>query len=370
MIYNFIFELTKSILTFLTSSPHESISTVVAMAVSSIIPVAFIIPFALFAVYLERKVSAHMQDRLGPMVTGWHGWLQTVADILKLIQKEDIVASKADKPLFNIAPVLAFTGCYAAFAAIPFSSAYIGTNIDLGLIYIVAVTSLVVAGILMAGWASNNKYSLIGAVRSAAQIISYEIPTVLVILTVIVVTNTLSLYELSVKQTGNIYNWLIFGGFITGWHKFAIIPFMFIGFVIIFISTLAEVNRTPFDIPEAESELVGGYHTEYSGMKFAMFFLAEYANMFAVSAIVASIFLGGFQSPFGYLGNLIGAHWLVPIEQFFWFTAKGIFFVFVQMWLRWTLPRLRVDQLMTMCWKYLIPIAVFNLLIVALIMIL
>ncbi len=356
MIYDFLLQLTGN--------------AAISSLINSIIPLTFIIPFALFAVYLERKVSAHMQDRLGPMRVGWHGWLQSFADILKLLQKEDIVTADADKKLFNFAPVLVFAGSYAAFAAIPFSSAYIGTNLDLGLLYIVAVTSLVVAGILMAGWGSNNKYSLLGAVRSAAQIVSYEIPTTLVIVTVIVMTGTLNLHKLSTDQTSSFYNWLIFGGYAAGWHKFALIPSMFVGFLVIFISTLAEVNRTPFDIPEAESELVAGYHTEYSGMKFAMFFLAEYANMFAVSAIVATIFFGGFQSPFGYLGNTLGISWLRPIEEFFWFASKGIFFVFVQMWLRWTLPRLRVDQLMAMCWKYLIPIAVVNLIIVALIMVL
>ncbi len=337
----------------------------------SLLPLfVFILPFALFAVLLERKVSAHMQDRLGPMRVGYHGILQTVADILKLMQKEDIVPEGTDKPLFNIAPALVFAGSYAVFAAIPFSGAFIGANIDLGLFYIVAVSGLVVAGILMAGWASNNKYSLLGSMRSAAQIISYEIPTMIVVLTIVMVTGTLNLYTLSEMQTGYFWNWIIFGGPDFGISKFVFIPLMIVAFVIIYLSTLAEVNRTPFDIPEAESELVAGYHTEYSGMKFAMFFLAEYANMFAVSAIVSAIFFGGFQSPFGYLGNTLGIHWLVPIEQFFWFTAKGIFFVFVQMWLRWTLPRLRVDQLMALCWKYLIPIAFVNLLIVGLITVL
>lgn len=356
MIYNFFYELTGN--------------TILAHAINAALPLVFLVPFALFSVWLERKVSAHIQDRLGPMRVGFHGWLQTIADIVKLLQKEDIVASNADKKLFNVAPVLVFAGSYAAFAAIPFSSAYIGANVDLGLLYIVAVTGLVVAGILMAGWGSNNKYSLLGAMRSAAQIISYEIPTVLVILTIVMLFGSLNLYYLSEEQSSNIFNWIIFGGFEEGWKKFAYIPFMFVGFIIIYISTLAEVNRTPFDIPEAESELVAGYHVEYSGMKFAMFFLAEYANMFAVSVIVSSIFLGGYQSPFGYLGNTLGAEWLIPIEQFIWFSLKGIFFVFVQMWLRWTLPRLRVDQLMLVCWKYLIPIAFVNLLIVGLIAVL
>lgn len=343
-------------------------SEIISGVILALLPLfAFILPFALFAVYLERKVSAHMQDRLGPMRVGWHGWKQTIADILKLIQKEDIVAKDNDKFLFNLSPIIVFTGSYAAFAVIPFSSYFIGSNIDLGIFYIIAITGLSVAGILMAGWSSNNKYSLLGSMRSVAQIISYEIPTILVVLSIVMVTSSMNLHTLSEMQTGYFWNWFIFGGPGLGLTKFLLIPFMIIGFLVIYISTLAEVNRTPFDIPEAESELVSGYHTEYSGMKFAMFFLAEYANMFAVSAIVVALFLGGYQSPFGYLGNLFNAHWLIPIEQFFWFTFKGVFFVFVQMWLRWTLPRLRVDQLMTTSWKYLIPIAFVNLLIIGLI---
>ncbi|MCZ7603860.1 MAG: NADH-quinone oxidoreductase subunit NuoH [Melioribacteraceae bacterium] len=341
---------------------------VIAYIIGGALPLfVFILPFALFAVYLERKVSGFMQDRLGPMRTGPYGILQTIADILKLIQKEDITASDTDKKFFNLAPYLTFAGSYAAFAAIPFSDMYIGTGAEVGIFFIVAISSLVVAGLLMAGWSSNNKYSLLGAMRSAAQIISYEIPTALVILTIVMITGTLSLHEMTEMQTAYFWNWMIFGG--AGWSvtKFLLIPFMFVAFIIFYISSLAEVNRTPFDIPEAESELVAGYHTEYSGMKFAMFFLAEYANMFAVSAIAVTIFLGGYQSPFGYLGNTLGLTWLVPIEQLFWFTSKGIFFVFVQMWLRWTLPRLRVDQLMALCWKYLIPYAILNLIIVGII---
>ena len=343
-------------------------SGILSAFIISLLPLfIFILPFALFAVLAERKVSAHMQDRLGPMRVGYHGILQTIADIVKLLQKEDLVPSATDKPLFNFAPYLVFAGSYAAFAAIPFSGVFIGTQIDLGLIYIVGVTGLVVAGILMAGWASNNKYSLLGAMRSAAQIISYEIPTLLIIVTLIMITGTLNLHTLSEMQTGHFWNWMILGGPVLGIQKVLLIPFMIFGCLIIFISTLAEVNRTPFDIPEAESELVSGYHTEYSGMKFAMFFLAEYANMFAVSAIVSVLFFGGFQSPFGYLGNTLNLPWLIPIEQFFWFTFKGLFFVFVQMWLRWTLPRFRVDQLMAFCWKYLIPFSFIILIIVGLI---
>jgi NADH-quinone oxidoreductase subunit H len=357
MIYDWLYSLTGS--------------EIIAAGVQSLLPLfLFILPFALIAVLLERKVSAHMQDRLGPMRVGYHGLLQTVADIIKLVQKEDIVAADNDKKFFDLSPVIVFAGSYAAFAAIPFSGAFMGSNIDLGIIYIIAVTGLVVAGILMGGWSSNNKYSLLGAMRAAAQIISYEIPTLLIVVTVIMITGTMNLYTMSEWQTGYFWNWLILGGPEFGIVKILLIPLMLMAFLIIFLSTLAEVNRTPFDIPEAESEIVAGYHTEYSGMKFAMFFLAEYANMFAVSAIVSALFLGGYQSPFGYLGNALEISWMIPIEQFFWFTAKGVFFVIVQMWLRWTLPRFRVDQLMSFCWKYLIPFSFVILLLVGLITVL
>ncbi|MBI4548893.1 MAG: NADH-quinone oxidoreductase subunit NuoH [Ignavibacteriae bacterium] len=305
----------------------------------AVVPLMWVLPYALFAVWLERKVSAHMQDRLGPMRTGgWHGWAQTIADILKLIQKEDIVPKAADRKLHFLAPFVVFIGSYAAFAAIPFSSAYIGSNINIGLFYIIAVSSLVVVGILMAGWSSNNKWSLLGAMRSAAQIVSYEIPTALALLSIVMIAGTLDLQEINHMQTGWFWNWYLFKKF----------PFVFIAFVIYSVASLAETNRTPFDIPEAESELVAGYHTEYSGMKFALFFLAEYANMFAVSAIGATLFLGGWNSPFG---NFMSG----PLWGVFWFLSKGMFFVFVQMWLRWTLPRLRVDQLMYVSWKVLTP---------------
>ncbi len=312
---------------------------VVLYTLLAFVPLLFIIPYALFAVWLERKVSAHMQDRLGPMrVGGWHGWAQTIADILKLIQKEDIVPSAADGKLHFLAPFVVFVGSYAAFAAIPFSSAYVGSGINLGLFYIIAVSSLVVVGILMAGWSSNNKWSLYGAMRAAAQIVSYEIPAALALLTVVMITGTLDLQAMNHLQAGPFWNWFAFAKF----------PFVFLAFVIYFVASLAETNRTPFDIPEAESELVAGYHTEYSGMKFAIFFLAEYGNMFAVSAIGATVFLGGWNSPFGEFLN-------GPVWGAFWFISKGMFFVFVQMWLRWTLPRLRVDQLMHISWKVLTP---------------
>ncbi len=354
MIYNFILDLTGS--------------GIIAGLVNSAVPLLFLLPFALIAVYAERKISGYMQDRYGPNRVGPYGLLQTAADILKLMQKEDIVPNNANKILFLISPIIVFTASYGVYAAIPFTSAYLGSNVDLGLLFILGISGLVVAGILLGGWASNNKYALIGAMRSAAQVVSYEIPTMFVILSVVAISGSFNLLELSNQQGGNIFNWYLFGGPELGWQKFALIPFMVVGFIIIFTSTLAEVNRTPFDIPEAESELVAGFHTEYTGMKFAFFFLAEYSNMFAVSAIITALFLGGFHSPFGYIGSVTGAEWLIPIEQFAWFTIKGLLFVFVQMWLRWTLPRLRVDQLMTVCWKYLIPISFVNFLIIAFIM--
>ncbi|MBK7107296.1 MAG: NADH-quinone oxidoreductase subunit NuoH [Ignavibacteriae bacterium] len=341
---------------------------IVAFFVAAALPLfLFILPYALFAVLAERKVSAHMQDRLGPMRTGYHGIFQTVADILKLIQKEDIVANSIDKKLFNFAPFLVFMGSFAAFAVIPFSSFFMGSSIDIGLFFFLAISSFMVAGILMGGWSSNNKYSLLGAMRSVSQIISYEIPTAIVVITMVMLTSTLNLDTITNQQTAFFWNWNILGGTAPGIAKFLLIPLMIGSFIIIFISTLAEVNRTPFDIPEAESELVSGFFTEYSGMKFAMFFLAEYANMLAVSFLISVLFFGGYHSPIGYLGNTLGIEWLIPIEQAIWFASKGITFVIVQMWLRWTLPRLRVDQLMTVCWKYLIPYSIAILLLVGLI---
>jgi NADH-quinone oxidoreductase subunit H len=323
-----------------------------------IIPVPvliFLIIFVLGAVLAERKVSAYMQDRYGPNRVG-RGILQTMVDGIKLVQKEDTTPANADKLLYNIAPFIVFVATFMGYAVIPFCSLYIGTDLNVGIFFFLAITSLSIVGILLAGWSSNNKYSLFGAMRSVAQIVSYEIPTALSILVVVMIAGTLSMQEIVELQGGGIFNWFIFGGSGSA-TKFILLPFLFAAFMVLYISTLAETNRTPFDIPEAESELVAGFHTEYSGMKFAMFFFAEYGQMFAVSAVVATLFLGGWQSPFGELIPILNT----PIAQIFWFLIKGIFFVFIQMWLRWTLPRLRVDQLMILCWKYLIPVSFINL---------
>lgn len=324
------------------------------LIVYSIIPLMLVLLFVLFAVWMERKVAGHVQDRLGPMRTGgWHGWAQTIADLMKMIQKEDIVPAKADRYLFKMAPFIAFGASYSAFVAIPLSSAYIGSMFDVGVFYVVAITSLLSVAIIMAGWASNNKWSLLGAMRTAAQTVSYEVPTIATILSVVVVTGTLNLMEVTELQSGNnvlgfLPNWIIF-------HS----PFMIVAFVIFFISMLAESHRAPFDLPESESELVGGYQTEYSGMRWGVFMLTEYADMLLLALVGATLFFGGWNSPFGEV--LSG-----PLWGFFWMMLKGMTLVFVMMWLRWTLPRLRVDQLMNVCWKYLIPVSFVNLVFIAL----
>ncbi len=329
----------------------------------ALVPLVFILLYALVTIYVEMKMAAHIQDRLAYMHTGWHGTLQPIADMLKLLQKEDIIPTAANKTLFTFAPYLVFVGTYASFAVLPFSSSFIGSNIDIGIFYLVAISSLVVVGLLMAGWASNNKWSLLGAFRSAAQIISYEIPAAMAILGIVMVVGSMSLQSITEYQAGGIQNWLIFGGQLVLWKKLVSIPFMFILFMVYLVAAMAEVNRTPFDLPEAESELVQGYNTEYSGMKFAIFYLAEYANLFVVSALVIILFFGGWSSPFG---NFMSG----PIWNAFWFITKGMLFVCINIWLRWTLPRLRVDQLMYVSWKVLTPFAMFAVIALGLILVL
>jgi NADH-quinone oxidoreductase subunit H len=317
----------------------ELVRSAMPALVTSVILFAVICIIVLFLVWLERKVSAHMQDRLGPMyVGGWHGWAQTIADALKLLLKEDIIPESADPFLYRLAPFIVFLGAFAAYVVIPFGATGIVSDLNIGVLYVVAVTSLSVIGIIMAGWASNNKYSLYGGMRAAAQMVSYEIPAALAIMTVIIQVGSLSMVEIVKAQDGGIQNWFLFSN-----------PFTFLGFVVYFISSLAEVNRTPFDIPEAESELVAGFHTEYSGMRFAFFFLAEYANMFVVASVATTLFLGGWTQvwPASLAGQIIPG----PIVFF----LKAMVVIFVQMWLRWSIPRLRVDQLMYLSWKVLLP---------------
>jgi len=343
---------------FITSLLGENILTFVLVTIPIIVFVAL---FALYAVLGERKISAWIQNRVGPNRVGKGGMFQTLIDGLKLIQKEFVSPLRADKYIFNLAPIIVFTASFMGFAVIPFSSIFIGADLNLGLFYFFAITSLGVIGLMIAGWSSNNKYSLYGAVRSISQIVSYEIPTALAAIPVVMLAGSLSMQTIINEQAGGILNWYIFGGPGTV-SKFILFPFMLTSAVILFVSTLAETNRTPFDIVEADSEIVAGVHIEYSGMKFAMFFFAEYAQMFAVAAIVSTLFLGGWQSPFGDLIPALNNPWV----QFGWSISKALILVFIQIWLRWTLPRLRVDQLMTVCWKYLIPITLINLFIVGL----
>ena len=299
--------------------------------------------YSLIILWFERKIAAHMQDRLGPMeVGGWHGWLQTVADAVKLLLKEDIIPAVADRKLFKLAPYIVFLAAFAVFAALPFSDKIIGSELNIGIFYILAVSSVGVVGILMAGWGSNNKWALFGSMRSVAQLVSYEIPIGLSILVVVMSVGSLSMRDIVMAQDGGIFNWMI-------WQN---APFNFIAFLILFVSGTAETNRVPFDIPEAESELVAGFHVEYSGMRFSIFFLAEYANMLAVGIIASTLFLGGWQ-------GITGAS-SAPGIGLIWMLLKGFLIVLVMIWFRWTLPRLRVDQLMYVCWKVLVPISFLN----------
>jgi NADH-quinone oxidoreductase subunit H len=321
--------------------------------------------FALFGVYAERKVSAFIQDRLGPTETGKYGSLQTFADILKMLQKELITPAAADKLLFILAPAIIFIAVYLGFATLPWGPGLAPAKLNLGLYYIFAIISIETLGILMAGWGSNNKYSILGAMRSAAQIISYEIPAGFAIISVVMIAQTLNLQEISAQQGilstetikfAGFWNVSSIGGFFA-WNVFRA-PHLLIAFVIYFIASLAESNRAPFDIPEAESELVAGFHTEYTGLRFAFVFLAEYSMMFLVSMVGVILFLGAWNTPLPNMGLVHLATWTTGAGWgIIWIIIKTLALVAVQMWIRWTLPRFRVDQLMALCWKVLTPLA-------------
>jgi NADH-quinone oxidoreductase subunit H len=321
--------------------------------------------FALFGVYAERKVSAFIQDRLGPTETGKFGTLQTFADILKMLQKELITPAAADKLLFMMAPAIIFIAVYLGFAALPWGPGLVPSKLNLGLYYIFAVISIEMLGILMAGWGSNNKYSILGAMRSAAQIISYEIPAGFALIAVVMIAQTLNLQDIASQQGVLSHETIKFAGFwdvssvggIFAWNILQA-PHLLIAFVIYFTSSLAESNRAPFDIPEAESELVAGFHTEYTGLRFALVFLAEYSMMFMVSMVGVILFLGAWNTPLPNIGSVQLANWTTGTGWgIIWIVLKTLTLVGVQMWIRWTLPRFRVDQLMTLCWKVLTPLA-------------
>ena len=343
----------------LTNSIHESLSsamgeTAVMITEMVIVGIIFLTLFAvlgLILVYVERKICAFFQQRLGPMRVGFWGTAQTLADLIKLLFKEPLITKNADKFLFNLAPFVLIIASFMAMAAIPFAKGLHAFDVDIGVFYITAISSIGVVGVLLAGWASNNKYSLIGAMRSGAQIISYELSVGLSLLTIIVLTGSLQFSEIIESQREG---WWIFRGHIPA----------IIAFIIFLIASTAETNRGPFDLAEAESELTAGFHTEYSGMKFAFFFLAEFINMFIVAAIGATVFLGGWM-PF-HFGALESFNAIMDfIPPIFWFFGKTAFIIFLMMWFKWTFPRLRIDQLLTLEWKYLLPINLINILVMA-----
>ena len=336
------------------------VTALILLTVAVAVIVAYVAVAAMFLVWWERKISAHIQVRFGPMrVGGWHGWAQSIADGIKLLLKEDIIPASADRVIFVLAPVVVFSAALAAYVTIPWGPGLIVRDLNIGLLYMVAISSLAVVGIVMAGWSSNNKYATLGAMRSAAQAVSYEVPLVLSLLGPVMLAGTMSMSRLVQAQAGT---WF---GVLPHWFVFPQI----VGFLVYFTCSLAECNRLPFDIPEAESELVAGFHVEYSGMRFAIFFLSEYANMVVVAAIAATVFLGGWQGPWVTLPGLppVVSHGLFGL---FWFQVKIYFLIFVMMWLRWTLNRLRVDQLMDFAWKVLLPIAFANLIVTGLVLVL
>ncbi|MAJ50371.1 MAG: NADH-quinone oxidoreductase subunit H [Flammeovirgaceae bacterium] len=331
----------------------------------------FYLPFLLFfvlaAVYGERKISAFIQSRFGPMDVGPKGIFQTLADLLKMIQKEDIIPKSADKPIFLLGPILVFTAIFAGFSTLPLNANLAGAAVESGVLLLMAVVSLDVLGILMAGWGSNNKFSLYGAIRAIAQIVSFEIPLGLSVLCVVMICQSMDLQEITREQglyaTDPIF---LFGlkvmnvevtqmGGLLSWNIVKN-PFLLFSFLIFFIAGLAEANRAPFDLPESESELVGGYHTEYSGFRWGIFMLAEYGAMLLISFLAVILFFGGWNTPFINIGSFQLANWTMGrYWEVFWLLSKTLILVFVQMWIRWTYPRLRVDQLMTLSWKYLTP---------------
>lgn len=319
---------------------------------------AALILVVLFLVLLERKVLAFLTQRKGPNRVGPWGLFQTIADAIKLLCKENITPSGAEKLMFNFAPLIAFIPVMVIWGMIPFSSEFDFMSYSVSALLFITIASIPILGILLAGYASNNKYSLIGAVRSVAQAISYELPMVFVLVSIVVLSSSLNLRQIVLSQI-SIYPFC-------GWFIFP----AFLGFLIFFICGIAELNRCPFDLPEAESELVSGYNTEYSGMKFAFFFLAEYAMMFIMCAFIATLFLGGFLSPFGFylserlINNEFWAQVCVYFEQAFWLFAKTFFLIFCMMLVRATLPRLKTHQLTGFAWKVLLPLSFLNLFIV------
>ena len=344
---NISLNITSTITEFLSGFMSEGAAYIGAMVTIALIYLAIFAVAGLYLVLLERKVAAWFQLRLGPNRVGYWGLLQTMADALKLVSKELTGTVKADKFLYNLAPYFVIVSSLMALSVFPFTQEFQAFDINIGVFFLIAISSIGVIGILLGGWASNNKFALIGAMRSGVQTISYELSVGLSLLTMVLLTGTLQLSEIvEVQKNG----WLIVQG-----HIPALIAFM-----IYMIAGTAETNRAPFDMVEAESELGAGFHTEYSGMKFAYFFLAEFINMFIIAAVATTVFFGGWLSPFGITES-------IPWLGVFWFIGKTFMLVFLMMWFRWTFPRLRVDQLLTLEWKYLLPLNLLNIILMAVI---
>ena len=342
--------ITKNIHEWLFSLMPETTASIVEMALIAVVYLAIFAVAGLYLVLLERIVAAWFQLRLGPNRVGWQGLLQTMADALKLVSKELTGTIKADKFLYNLAPYFVIVTALMAMSLFPFSKEFQAFHINIGIFFLIAISSIGVIGILLAGWSSNNKFALIGAMRSGVQTISYELSVGLSLLTMVLMTGSLQLSEIvEVQKNG----WLIVQGHIPA----------IIAFCIYMIAGTAETNRAPFDLVEAESELGAGFHTEYSGMKFAYFFLAEFINMFIIAAIATTVFFGAYLSPFGITEN-------IPLLGVFWFLIKTLAIIFLMMWFRWTFPRLRIDQLLVLEWKYLLPLNLMNLIIMALMVLL
>jgi NADH-quinone oxidoreductase subunit H len=345
--------MTQDIHSWLSSLMSETLVMLVEMTIVGILAIALFAFLGLVLVYMERKVAAVIQLRKGPNRVGPFGIFQTSADTLKLVLKEGFMPDNVDKFLYKLAPFVVMITAMLILAPIPFAKGVQIWDINIGVFYLTAISSISVIGILMAGWASNNKYSLLGAMRSGAQIVSYELSAGMAVLSIVVLTGSLNLGDIIASQEDG---WWIFKGHIPAW----------IAFVIYIIAVTAETNRAPFDMAEAESELTGGFHTEYAGMRFALFFLAEYINIFIVCAIGAILFFGGWM-PF-HIGSWTAFNHVMDfIPSFIWFFGKTFFLIFLIMWFRWTFPRLRVDQLLNLEWKYLLPISIFNLLLMTLV---
>lgn len=316
------------------------IATVVSIIIKIVLIVVPIMLSVAYLTYAERKVIGYIQVRVGPNRVGPRGWLQPIADGIKLVMKEIIIPTGANKVLFVIAPIVALGPSLAAWAVVPFDAGMVLSNIDAGILYVLAMTSLGVYGIIIAGWASNSKYAFLGAMRSAAQIVSYEIAMGFAIVGVLMAAKSLNLSQIVLAQQGSMVHWFL----IPLWPLF----------LIYFISAIAETNRAPFDVAEGESEIVAGFHVEYSGIVFGVFFLAEYANMILVSLLAALMFMGGWLSPFEGLGVLEG--WFAWVPGILWLLLKTAFFLLLFLWFRATFPRYRYDQIMRLGWKIFIPI--------------